>query len=322
MTEHTNKQATPVPRLASNETGLPAIWSMVKLAAKASVDDYAASMGAALSYYTLFSIGPVMLIVVSLAGLAFGHDVAATRILDQLGGLMGEAGASAIGDLLKAFEKPTSGIVGTVVGLAVLLVGATTVFGELQDALDRIWRAPARHEHPGWWNLVRARLLSFGMILAVGFLLIVSLVLSAALAAFGKWWSASFVGWEVAAQVADLVIGFIVTTVAFAMIYKFMPRVHIHWRDVWVGASVTALLFAIGKSLIGLYIGRSGVLTTFGAASSIVVLLLWVYYSAQIFLLGAEFTWVYAHTFGSRRDAKSGSSQSRHTGKQRDAVVV
>ena len=274
----------------------------VKQALTSWSDDYAASMGAALSYYTLFSIGPLLLIVVSVAGLVFGHDMAQAEILNQLDGLMGREGAEAIAGLLKSFDRPATGALGALIGLVALLVGATSVFGELQDALDRIWRAPERSRTGGLFGLLRARLLSFGMVLSIGFLLIVSLVMSAVLAALGRWWSGVFGHWAIVAQGVDFLASFALMTLAFAMIYKIMPRVKIRWRDVWVGAAATALLFAIGKSLIGLYIGRSGVISGFGAASSIVVLLVWVYYSAQVFLLGAEFTWAFSHTFGSRRD--------------------
>ena len=277
-------------------------WALIKAAVTAWVDDYAPSMGAALSYYTVFSLAPVLLIVISVAGLIFGAEAARGEIFGQLRGLMGADAAKAIEDILTSVNKPTEGITGTVIGLVVLFIGATTVFGELQDALDRIWRAPARDKTAGWWGLIRARLLSFGMILGIAFLLIVSLVLSAATAALGKWWSGAFGSWEVLAQAVNLLVGYGVTTVAFAMIYKIMPRVKIRWHDVWLGAAVTALLFTVGRFLIGLYIGKSGIASGFGAAGSLVIIFVWVYYSAQIFLLGAEFTWVYARTFGSMRN--------------------
>jgi membrane protein len=176
------------------------------------------------------------------------------------------------------------------------------VFGELQDALDRIWRAPARDRSGGLWGLVRARLLSFGMILGIAFLLVVSLVFSAVVAALGKWWSGVLGDWALLAQLFDLIVGFVLTTTVFAMIYKIMPRVSVKWHDVWLGAVVTAVLFTAGRSLIGMYIGRSNLATGFGAAGSLIVVFAWVYYSAQIFLLGAEFTWIYAKTFGSMQD--------------------
>jgi len=257
-------------------------------------------MGAALAYYTMFSIAPLVLIVVSVAGLVFGQEAARGEVFGQIEHLVGAQGAAAVQSLLQSANKPAESLLATVIGLGVLLVGATTVFAELQSALDRIWRAPARGAS-GLFGLLRARLLSFGMILGLGFLLMVSLIVSAALAAFEKWWAPAFGGWVMLAQVLNFAISFAFITCVFAMIYKFMPRVAVAWKDVWIGAGVTSLLFAVGKMLIGLYIGRSGVSSAFGAAGSLAVLLLWVYYSAQIFLMGAEFTWVYAHRYGSRK---------------------
>jgi membrane protein len=277
-------------------------WTLVKDTAAAWIDDYAPSMGAALSYYTVFSLAPMLLIVISVAGLVFGAEAARGEIFGQLRGLMGADAAKAVEGLLTSVSEPKEGIAATVIGIVLLLVGATSVFGELQDALDRIWRAPARDRSGGVLGLVRARLLSFGMILGIAFLLMVSLVFGAATAALGKWWSGAFGSWEVLAQSVNVVVGFAVTTVGFAMIYKLMPRVRVQWHDVWLGAAVTALLFTIGRFLIGLYIGKSGIASGFGAAGSLIVIFVWVYYSAQIFLLGAEFTWIYARTFGSMRD--------------------
>ena len=187
------------------------------------------------------------------------------------------------------------------IGGILLLIGATTVFAELQDALDRIWRAPKRN-NGGIWGLLRARVLSLGMIMGIGFLLMVSLVVSAVLAALGKLWEPLFAEWEILANVIDFLVSLAFTTTVFAMIYKIMPRVKVNWADVWIGAAVTALLFTLGKFLIGFYIGKSGLTSGFGAAGSLVVMLAWVYYSAQIFLMGAEFTWAYALTFGSRKE--------------------
>ena len=276
-------------------------WALVKRAVTAWSDDYAQSMGAALSYYTVFSLAPLLLIVISLAGLFFGADAARGEIFGQLRGLMGDDAAKAVEGVLASVSRPSSGVIGTAIGVVVLLVGATSVFGELQDALDRIWRAPARDKSGSLWRLLRTRLLSFGMILGIAFLLMVSLVLGAVIAALGKWWSGVFGGWEVLAQIVNLALGFALTTTVFAMIYKLMPRASVRWHDVWLGALVTSLLFTIGKFLIGLYIGKSGIASGYGAAGSFVVVFVWVYYSAQIFLLGAEFTWVYARTFGSMR---------------------
>lgn len=276
------------------------IWILTKAAASSWVDDYAQSMGAALAYYTMFSIAPLLLIVISLAGLIFGVEAARGEIVAQLQGLLGHEGAKAVEGLLESASRPAASVTATIVGAVLLLIGATSVFIELQDALDRIWRAPKRHKS-GLGSLLRARLLSFGTIAGIAFLLMVSLVVSATLAALGRIWGPMFADWQALANAFDFLFSFVLTATVFAMIYKTMPRVKVAWTDVWIGAGVTALLFTIGKALIGLYLGRSGVVSGFGAASSLVVSLVWVYYSAQIFLLGAEFTWAYAVTFGSRR---------------------
>ncbi len=288
--------------VARSSRGTPAEWwQLVRGAGEAWIDDYAPSMGAALSYYTVFSLAPLLLIVISIAGLVFGQDAARGEIFGQLSELMGADAAKAVEGILASLNKPAHGITGTTLGVALLLIGATSVFGELQDALDRIWRAPVRERSAGWWNLLRTRLLSFGMILGVAFLLMVSLVLGAVISTLGKWWGGAFGDWEVLAQVVNLTIGFLLTAVVFAMIYKLMPRVPVRWHDVLLGALVTAVLFTVGKFLIGLYIGKSGIASGYGAAGSLIVVFVWVYYSAQIFLMGAEFTWVYARIFGSMR---------------------
>jgi membrane protein len=278
-------------------------WHVIKEAGAGWIDDDAPSMGAALSYYTVFSLAPLLLIVVSVAGLVFGADAARGALIGQLGGLMGADAAKAIEGLLAGASKHSSGVIGSIVGVVVLLVGATTVFGELQGDLDRIWRAPARDKVSGLWRLLRTRLLSLGMILGMAFLLMVSLVFGAMVAALGKWWGGVFGAWQTLAQIVNFLLGFALTTAVFAMIYKLMPRVKVRWHDVLLGALVTALLFTVGKFLIGLYIGRSAVASSFGAAGSLVVVFVWVYYSTQIFLLGAEFTWAYARKFGSMRGA-------------------
>jgi membrane protein len=275
---------------------------LVKATAVGWVADYAQSMGAALAFYTMFSIAPLLLIVISIAGLVFGDEAARGEIFGQLQEMLGATGALAVQGLLESVRKPTESVTASTFGVGLLVIGATSVFGELQDALDRIWRAPVRAPSSGLWRLARARLLSFGMILGIGFLLMVSLVASAALAALRKWWGPLFSNWATIASVVEFALSFGLVTVVFAMIYKIMPRVQIAWKDVWVGAAVTSLLFTIGKFLIGLYIGRGSIASGFGAAASLVVVLIWVYYSAQVFLFGAEFTWVYSRKFGSRKD--------------------
>ena len=275
------------------------IWSLTREAVSQWSDDHAASMGAALAYYTIFSIAPLIVIAIAVAGFFFGADAARGEIFAQLRGLIGDEGATAIQGLVRSASQTGKGFA-AVAGVVTLLLGATTVFGELQSDLDRIWDAP-KSRRAGLWDVLRARLLSFGMILGIGFLLLVSLVVSAAVSALGQFWSGWFAGWEFALQAINFVVGFAIVTGLFAMMYKLLPRCAIGWRDVWVGAVVTSLLFSVGRLLIGLYLGKSSVASGFGAAGSLVIVLLWVYYSAQIFLLGAEFTKAYAYRHGTRR---------------------
>jgi membrane protein len=277
----------------------PQIWQLIKKSVIAWRADHAASMGGALAYYTLFSMAPVLIIAIAIAGFFLGEEAARGEILIQLRALLGEDGAAAVQGLLESASRPTQGVLATVFSIFMLIIGATTVFAELQTDLDRIWKAPPAEYRGGLWHLLRSRLLSFGLILALGFLLLVSLLLSATLAAIGQLWSGYFDGWEKVLQTVNFAVSLAIATALFAIIYKVLPSVRIAWRDVWIGAAVTAVLFALGKTLIGLYIGNSGITSGFGAASSFVIVLIWVYYSTQIFLLGAEFTGVYAREHGS-----------------------
>lgn len=278
-------------------------WELVRDTAVAWVNDYAPSMGAALAYYTMFSIAPLLLIVIAVGGAVFGEQAARGEIVAQLRSLMGDDGARAVEALLVSVKLGGGGLAATLGGLAVLLIGATTVFAELRDAMDRIWRTTDAVNGGGLWPLLRTRLLSLGMILGIGFLLIVSLVVSAALAALGRWWSPLFGEARLLAAALDFGLSLALVTSGFAMIYKWMPRVRLHWRDVWIGSATTALLFTIGKSMIGTWLGHSGITSGFGAAASLVAMVAWVYYSAQVFLLGVEFTRLYAMRFGSLRVA-------------------
>ena len=287
------------------------IYDICKKAVVAWVDDYAPSMGAAISYYTVFSLAPLLIIVIAIAGAVFGRDAVQGQIVAQLGGLIGEEGATAVQGLIKSASDPGKGLVAGIISSVVLAIGATTVFGELQSALDRIWHVPEKEKPQGIWGMIRARFLSFGLVLGLGFLMMVSLVVSAGVAAFGSWSSALAPGWEVLLQILNIAVSLATTTVLFAMIYKLMPSVKIAWRDVWVGAAITAVLFEVGKLLIGLYIGKSGVTESFAAAGSLVVLLAWVYYAAQIFLLGAEFTKVIA--FDHAKAATKGEDPAEKT---------
>ena len=266
------------------------------------VDDYAPSMGAAIAFYTLFSVAPLFILLIAVAGFVFGPAAAEGAIVVELQGRIGFEGAALVQSLIKSVSKPAQGVIATLVSILTLLLGASSVFGELQSALNRIWRVPDPATGGILRNFLRGRLLSFAMVLGLGFLLLLSLAFSTFLSAVGEWSNRWFSGWQTVLQVANFLISFLVNAVIFAMIYKVMPRARIAWRDVGVGATVTALLFETSKLLIGLYLGSRAVGSGFGAAGSLVVFLTWVYLSAQIFLLGAEFTWVYSHQRGSRAE--------------------
>lgn len=284
------------------------LFDLCRRAAMAWIDDFAPSMGAAISYYTVFSLAPLLIIVIAVAGAVFGREAVQGEIVGQLQDLIGREGAIAVQGLIKSASEPAKGLVAGGISIVVLLVGATTVFAELQSALDRIWHVPEKEKPSGIWAVLRARVLSFGLIMGLAFLLMVSLSISAGISAFGSFASGLMPGWEVLLQGINMLLAIGITTVLFAMIFKFMPSVEIEWRDVWVGALVTAVLFEFGKFAIGLYLGKSGVNESFAAAGSLVVLLAWVYYAAQIFLLGAEFTKVYSEDNGSHSGVKAAAA--------------
>ena len=266
--------------------------------------DRALVLGAALAYYTLFALAPLLVLVIAVAGLALGRAAAQGEIVAQIEGLMGPDGAKMIEGMIVRASRPASGVVATLVSLGTMLLGASGVFGQLQAALDQIFGAEASGRRGGGVRAaVRQRLAYVGMILGIGFLLLVSLVLSAALAAVHDLLAARL---PVAARVLpplDFGLSFVVVSGLFALVYKVLPAVELAWRDVWLGAACTAILFTTGKSLIGIYLGRAGATSVYGAAGSLVLVLLWIYYSAQILLLGAEFTEVYSRRWGSRRAA-------------------
>ena len=261
--------------------------------------DKAPRLGAALSYYTVFSLAPVLILVISIAGLAFGKDAAQGRIVGELEGLLGGEGAEVVQTMLAKANDRGSGIVSTVVGFLMLIVGATGVLIELQGAINTVWKVASK-PGGGIKALIRERLLSFGLILSFGFILLVSLVVSALLAGLGGMMSRFIPGWVIFGYLLNYAVALAVMTALIAMIYKILPDVKIAWRDVWLGALVTSVLFQIGKFAIGLYIGKASVGSPFGAAGSLAVLLVWVYYSSQIILLGAEFTRVSALKRGAR----------------------
>jgi len=247
-------------------------------------------LGASLAFYSILSVGPLLLIALSVAGLAFGHDRASTYLINEMRTLMGPDGAKAVEDILAHSHDKAKSTLATVVGLVTLLISASGFFGQLQAALNLIWDTPPGGASAG--VLVKRRLLSFGMVLCVCLMLLFSLVISAGLAAFTGMFAGSLPA--VGLQVTEWLLSLAVTTLLFALTFKVLPDVPIRWHEVWLGAFVTAVLFAIGKSLIGLYLGRSALSSTYGAAGSMIILLVWIYYSAQIFFLGAEFTHVHA----------------------------
>jgi membrane protein len=253
--------------------------------------DYAPSMGAALAYYALFSIAPLLLIVTGIAGLFFGAQAARGELLGELTSLMGSDAARAVEDLLAHASRPASGVIAMAIGGVTALLGASSVFNELQSDLDRIWRSQAPARASGLAQLVRTRLVAFALMLVLASLLVASLAASALLSALAV---------SGLAHAGEALFSIAVLTVGFAVVYKIVPRVRIAWRDVWLGAAVTAALFVAGKIAIGFYLGRAAPASAFGAAGSLVVLMVWIYYSAQVFLLGAEFTRLYAHRDGSR----------------------
>jgi membrane protein len=276
-----------------------AAWVLVRDSVWEWIDDRASRKGAALAFYTVFSLAPILILAIAIAGLFFGKDAARGEIYAQVRDLIGPDGATAIQAMVQNASRPGAGITATIIGLVTLFVGATTALAELKDGLDQIWDVPSERTS-GFWYFLRKRLLSIGLILSIGFLLLVSLVFSAGLTALAKRWGPEDATSTVL-QTINFVFSFALVTVLFAMIYKILPSVRIAWRDVIVGSLVTALLFSIGKFAIGVYLGNSAIASSYGAAGSVILVLVWVYYSAQIFLLGAEFTKVYAHRYGSRR---------------------
>lgn len=276
-------------------------WQLLQATFKAWHDDKVPLWAAALAYYTAFSLAPLLVIAIAIAGAFFGADAARGEVVGQIRGLVGQQGAEAIQAMLQNTQQPGSGgIVATVVGIGALLLGASGVFGQLQDAMNAIWGVAPKPGR-GIRFMLQNRFLSFAMVLVIGFLLLVSLVLSAGLAAFGSLLGQLFPTLVILSQVINFMISFAVMTVLFALIYKVMPDVKIPWRFLWTGAIATALLFNMGKFLIGLYLGSGSVSSTYSAAASLGIILLWVYYSAQILLLGAEFTKVYAQRYGAHR---------------------
>ena len=277
--------------------------TLLKLSYQGWKEDKASRLAAALAYYTIFSLAPLLVIIIAITGLFWQREAVQSLVMAQMEGLVGAEGRTFISDLLASASRPATGITATIVGIITLLFGALGAFNELHNALNTIWEVK-EEETQGFLETIKkvlfSRLLSFSMILGIGFLLLVSLVISAGLSAVNETIGNAIPVSEILLQIVNLIISIGVITVLFALIFKFLPDAEIAWRDVWLGAFVTALLFSLGKFVIGLYLGNSAVASSFGAAGSLVVLLIWIYYSAQILFFGAEFTQVYANKFGSK----------------------
>jgi len=275
------------------------VWALLKETGEDFVDDNVTRLAGALAYFTLLSLAPLVVIAIALAGLAVDEEALRGRLGAELGALVGPSGEVAIRAIVENAKTPSEGIVSSILGVVVLLFGASGVFGELQGALNTIWEVAPKPGR-GIWGTIRDRLFSFAMVMGVAFLLLVSLLLSAGLAAVGRFFEHSLPGGEAVWQIVNFLLSLGVISSLFAVTFKVVPDAKVRWHDVWIGAVVTAFLFSVGKFLIGLYLGKSTVASSYGAAGSIVLLVIWVYYSAVILFLGAEFTQVYAKRFGSR----------------------
>jgi membrane protein len=277
------------------------MWRLLKETVEEWNKDKASKLAAALAYYTVFALAPLLILIIAIAGIVLGDDAARGEISRQLQGLIGSEGANFIESAIQNANQPGSdaGIIASIISIVVLLFGATGVFTELQDSLNTVWEVAPKPDL-GFWQFIRNRVLSFGMVLGIAFLLLVSLVVSAVLSGLNTYMSGLLPGVDSLWQLVNLVISLGAITLLFAMIFKFLPDVKIGWSDVWIGAFITALLFTLGKFLIGLYLGNSSFTSSYGAAGSLVIVLTWVYYSAQILFFGAEFTQVYARRYGSQ----------------------
>lgn len=288
------------------------LWLRIfKHAGQAWVNDKVPTLGAALAYYTVFSIAPILFLAIGIAGLVFGPQAARGEIIEQIGGTVGEPAAKAIQNVLTNVEQSGGGVKFTIIGVVILLFTASGVFAQLQESLNVIWKAEDNKKGSTWWTLIRDRLLSFAAVLGTGFLLLVSLVISSALEALNKWLTPqSMPGGAYLWMGINFLVSLAFITLLFALIFKWLPDTPVAWRDVWAGAILAALAFSIGKWLIGLYLGKVSVASTFGAAGSLVVILVWVYYSSQIILFGAEVTHSFAVLAGSKQESGNKGQES------------
>jgi membrane protein len=279
-------------------------------------EDKVPRLGAALAYYTIFSIGPLLLIAVAMAGIFFGQEAAQGKISAELGKVLGSQMSQALEQMIQAAAKPKSGTIATVIGIVMLLLGASGLFAQLKDALNTIWNVEKK-KAAGIMGMIRERFLSMAMVLGIGFLLLITLVFDAAISAMGPMLE-RLMGGEALIQAIQLLLSFVVATVLFACIFRILPDLKIAWHDVWFGAIFTSILFVLGKWGLGLYLGKAAVGSAYGAAGSLVILLVWVYWSAQILFLGAEFTQVYARTFGSLKGDESKRKAREQAAKPED----
>jgi membrane protein len=273
-------------------------WRLLYEAGQDWVEDKASQLGAAMAFYSVLSLAPLLVIAIAIAAAVFGEDEAKSQLAEQMHGLMGAEGSQAVTALIEEAQQPEVGTIAALLGVATLLFGASGVFGQLQDAMNTIWEVKPKPMTV--WGFIKARFLSFSVVLGTGFLLLVSLVLSTWITATSDYLGQRMTGLEFIVQGANTLVSFLVVTVLFALIFKLLPDTDIAWRDVWFGAAITAVLFTLGKYLLGLYLGTSGVGSAYGAAGSLVVLVVWIYYSSQILFFGAEVTQVWARHHGSR----------------------
>ena len=303
---HELKKRGPLPIML----GLKNFGSLLKATLSRWKVDNIMRMAAALSYYTTFSLAPVLILVIAIAGMIFGREAAQGHIMAQISGLVGTQSAAAIQSMIEAAHRPAAGTVATIVGVITLLFGATGVFSELRDGLNDVWGV---HDETGVGTLLKQRAKLFGMVLGIGFLLVVSLIVSAGVAGLGTALGGMLPIPEYVMHLLDFAVSFSVISVLFASLYKFLPNTRVTWHDVWIGSTATSFLFVVGKLILGLYLGKGGVASSYGAAGSVLIILLWVYYSGIILYVGAEFTRVYAESHGSRRNQPQAIKESHET---------
>ena len=306
-------QTTPSSRARRFSWRPKPIFRLLKATYNEWSKDKAPRMGAALAYYTMFSLAPLLVISIAIAGFVFGKDAVEGRIMGEIQGLVGSESARAVQTMIQSAHKPAHGVVATILGIAILLLGASGVFTEMQDALNTIWKVDTTSK-TGVWNLIRSRFLSFGMVLGIGFLLLVSLLLSAALTAVATYASGFLPVPPAALHAVDFIFSLVFIAALMALLFKFLPDARIAWSDVWIGAAITSLLFTAGKFLIGFYIAKSVTMSAYGAAGSVVIILAWIYYSAQLLYFGAEFTHVFSAECGSQCALRNKGAQPQSKG--------